>query len=188
METLGSRIRRLRQSYQYSQEYLGTLLKVDRRIVANWESDILFPKADKIAELCKLFNVTSDYLLFGTNETNRESAIEQAQEEQTLTTNSETDEIAAINSGNKKSKTKMSKGKKIFPICLLSLLALIIIFITTIIGISYFPNKYGENIYEGIEIVDCRLSGESITYICILCALILLSAIGILIYRSVKKK
>ena len=58
METLGSRIRRLRQSYQYSQEYLGTLLKVDRRTVANWESDILFPKADKIAELCKQMELT----------------------------------------------------------------------------------------------------------------------------------
>lgn len=41
---------------------LAEMLQVDRKTIANWFSKGKIP-ADKLAEMAKIFNVTTDYLL-----------------------------------------------------------------------------------------------------------------------------
>ncbi|MCH5163696.1 MAG: InlB B-repeat-containing protein [Clostridiales bacterium] len=65
METLGEKIRNLREAANLSQEELGYRLGVTRQAVSLWETDSLTPKLSNIIALCEIFNVSADYLLLG---------------------------------------------------------------------------------------------------------------------------
>lgn len=63
MQTLGNKIKELRQERNLSQMQLAKLLNVSDAIICKWESDTNEPKASYIFLLAKFFDVTSDYLL-----------------------------------------------------------------------------------------------------------------------------
>ena len=71
--TLGERIALARKQAGLSQEQLGEQLGVSRQAVSKWESGQTNPDVAYIAELCRLFGVSSDWLLLG-----KEEAREQA--------------------------------------------------------------------------------------------------------------
>ena len=63
--TLGDRIAQLRRQAGLSQEQLGEQLEVSRQAVSKWESGQTTPELQYILALCRLFQVSSDWLLTG---------------------------------------------------------------------------------------------------------------------------
>ena len=64
METLGSRLRKLREQRNMTQTELSQTLGMKTyTTVSKWESDDNFPKGKDLKVLAELFNVSSDYLL-----------------------------------------------------------------------------------------------------------------------------
>lgn len=61
--TIGEKIYTLRRSSGWSQEELADRIGVTRQAISRWEAGSAKPEADKIIELCDLFDVTADYLL-----------------------------------------------------------------------------------------------------------------------------
>lgn len=62
-ETLGMRLKALRQEKGLSQVELARLIGVGKSIVSLYEKDVSEPTSSKIIAICKYFDVTSDYLL-----------------------------------------------------------------------------------------------------------------------------
>ena len=63
--TLGERIALARKQAGLSQEQLGDKLGVSRQAVSKWESGQTNPDVAYIVEMCRLFGVSSDWLLLG---------------------------------------------------------------------------------------------------------------------------
>lgn len=63
--TLGERIAQARKQAGLSQEQLGEKLGVSRQAISKWESGQTNPDIAYAAELCRLFGVSSDWLLLG---------------------------------------------------------------------------------------------------------------------------
>lgn len=63
METIGSKITKLRKEKHVSQEQLAAQLGVSRQTVFNWESGRLQPKAENFQALCTYFQVEINYFL-----------------------------------------------------------------------------------------------------------------------------
>ncbi len=61
--TLAQKITDLRKEKHWSQEELADKLQVSRQSVSKWESEQSSPDIDRIIQLAKLFNVSTDYLL-----------------------------------------------------------------------------------------------------------------------------
>lgn len=53
----------LRKSRELPQEQLADMLNVSRQSVSKWENGQVIPDVEKIVELSKTFDVTTDYLL-----------------------------------------------------------------------------------------------------------------------------
>lgn len=62
---LSERIAQVRKQAGLSQEQLGEKLGVSRQAVSKWESGQTNPDISYITAMCQLFNVSSDWLLFG---------------------------------------------------------------------------------------------------------------------------
>ena len=62
---VADRIFELRKRKGLSQEELANEIGVSRQAISKWESEQSTPDIDKIRELCKIFNVSADYLLNG---------------------------------------------------------------------------------------------------------------------------
>lgn len=58
-----NRIRELRKSHGLSQQALASLLSVNQTAVSQWERGVTTPSATAMNDLCKLWDVTPDYLL-----------------------------------------------------------------------------------------------------------------------------
>ena len=66
METLGQRIKRLRQAQNLSLTDLGKKVGISRVAVAKWESEMTANlKLENILRLCEIFGITADELLLG---------------------------------------------------------------------------------------------------------------------------
>jgi transcriptional regulator with XRE-family HTH domain len=63
--TLGKRIALCRKKSGMSQEDLADRLSLSRQAVSRWETDAALPDVEKIIQLSRIFNVTTDYLLLG---------------------------------------------------------------------------------------------------------------------------
>jgi transcriptional regulator with XRE-family HTH domain len=63
METIGNRIKYLRQEKKLGQIELAHQLGVGKSIISLWERDECEPTASKIVALAKFFNVSADYIL-----------------------------------------------------------------------------------------------------------------------------
>lgn len=64
-------LRSLRIECGWTQEELGSRIGASKSAVANWETGLRVPKADKLEEIADLFNVDLDYLLGKTTKTTR---------------------------------------------------------------------------------------------------------------------
>ena len=62
--TLGEKITHLRSVAGMSQEALADKLSISRQSVSKWEMDQVLPQIDKILQLCQIFNVSTDELLY----------------------------------------------------------------------------------------------------------------------------
>ena len=60
---LADKIIKLRKKNGWSQEELAEKMKVSRQAVSKWEGAQTIPDLEKILQLGKLFDVTTDYLL-----------------------------------------------------------------------------------------------------------------------------
>jgi len=62
--TIGEKITILRNALGISQEALADKLMVTRQAVSKWEMDQTQPQIDNVVQLCELFNISTDELLF----------------------------------------------------------------------------------------------------------------------------
>ena len=62
-ETVGNRIRELRVERHLTQKQLGEKLSVSQDTISLWELDKRKPYARHIIKICRLFDVSADYLL-----------------------------------------------------------------------------------------------------------------------------
>lgn len=67
------RIQKLRKVNGISQEELADKVGVSRQAVSKWESGQSFPDIEKVITLSEVFDVTTDYLLKGTEASRQES-------------------------------------------------------------------------------------------------------------------
>ncbi len=72
--TIGQKITHLRTAMDISQEALADKLSVSRQSVSKWEMDQAQPQIDKILQLCELFNISADELLYDKISINRAPA------------------------------------------------------------------------------------------------------------------
>ena len=72
--TIGQKITNLRTAMDISQETLADKLSVSRQSVSKWEMDQAQPQIDKILQLCELFNISTDELLYDKISINRAPA------------------------------------------------------------------------------------------------------------------
>ncbi len=66
--TIGEKIAKLRIKNNITQEQLADELNVSRQAISRWEINLTLPQIDKIIQLCKFFNITTDELLIEDNE------------------------------------------------------------------------------------------------------------------------
>ncbi len=62
--TIGEKITKLRTAFGLSQEELSEKIAVSRQSVSKWEMDQALPQIDKVLQLCELFNISTDELLY----------------------------------------------------------------------------------------------------------------------------
>lgn len=60
---VGNRIKFLREQLNLTQEDVARALNYTRQAIVHYEQGKTVPNADRIKSLCKLFNVSSDYLI-----------------------------------------------------------------------------------------------------------------------------
>ncbi len=60
---IGTKIRELRKSYNMSQTDLANKLNTTQDTISLWELNKSYPDVINVIKLCKLFNISSDYLL-----------------------------------------------------------------------------------------------------------------------------
>ena len=63
MMKLADKLFELRKEKGWSQEKLAEQINVSRQSISKWESGQALPELEKIVELSKIFQVTTDYLL-----------------------------------------------------------------------------------------------------------------------------
>ncbi len=62
-ESIGNRIKRLRENKNKTQEQLAALLHLNRKAISSYEHDERQPSLDSLVLLAKYFQVSTDYLL-----------------------------------------------------------------------------------------------------------------------------
>ena len=67
---IGEKLIKLRTIAGLSQEQLAEKIEVSRQSVSKWEMDQALPQIDKVLQLCELFGVSSDELLYENKELN----------------------------------------------------------------------------------------------------------------------
>lgn len=65
-DTVGQRIRYLRENHDMTRTALAKLMNVDRRTVSRWEEDSASPRPSDIARLSVIFAVSCDHIILGT--------------------------------------------------------------------------------------------------------------------------
>ena len=63
METIGSKIKELRELHGLTQGQLSIKLSISRSLISLWESDDRKPNYDDLSKLASLFDVSTDFLL-----------------------------------------------------------------------------------------------------------------------------
>jgi transcriptional regulator with XRE-family HTH domain len=68
MKTIGQKIKELRKENNLTQKQLAKILGISETGFASWEQGLSEPNTESIAQLCRIFNVSADYLLNLENE------------------------------------------------------------------------------------------------------------------------
>lgn len=63
MLDFGEKLRKIRKSKRMTQPVLAKMLEVDRSMISAYENGTAFPKIERLITLCKILNVSADYLL-----------------------------------------------------------------------------------------------------------------------------
>lgn len=63
MATMGQRIKELRKEYEFTQEELGSKLGVSKPAISMYENDKMSAEDHIKLKLCKIFDVSLDYLM-----------------------------------------------------------------------------------------------------------------------------
>jgi len=71
LNTMGSRIKLMRDRNNISVEQLAETLDVTPKVVYNIESDTTFPKIQHLVTLRKLFKTTIDFIILGIKNENK---------------------------------------------------------------------------------------------------------------------
>jgi transcriptional regulator with XRE-family HTH domain len=66
--SLGDRIRQLRRERDWSQDDLGKKIGVHWQTIGRYESDSIIPTATVLKKIAEVFNITTDFLIFGDSE------------------------------------------------------------------------------------------------------------------------
>ena len=74
--SLGKRLAHLRESNRWTQEELGAKFGKSRSAVSLWESDTRQPDIGVLTELAQLFDVSTDYLLTGSESKSSKPSID----------------------------------------------------------------------------------------------------------------
>ena len=61
---IGEKIANLRMMVGMSQEQLAEILDVSRQSISKWEMDQALPQIDKVLQLCEIFKISTDQLLY----------------------------------------------------------------------------------------------------------------------------
>ena len=72
---LAEKLFELRKEKGWSQEKLAEQINVSRQSISKWESGQVLPEIEKIIELSKIFQVTTDYLLLDENSEKGSTAV-----------------------------------------------------------------------------------------------------------------
>ncbi len=75
MDTVGSRIKKLRRATKTTQNELGKYCGVSGVAVGYWEKDLNSPNGDALIKLAQFFNTTESYILYGIQPKNDNSII-----------------------------------------------------------------------------------------------------------------
>ena len=67
MNTLGDRIKQLRNSKDLTQEGLSQMLGMTKQAISGWERNVASPDYKQLCHIADLFNVSVDYLLTRTD-------------------------------------------------------------------------------------------------------------------------
>mgnify|MGYP000997137853 CR=1 FL=1 len=115
---LAEKILKLRKENGWSQEDLAEKMDVSRQSVSKWESGASTPDVDKIVEMAKLFEVSTDYLLK-----------EEIEEEVSQKKNQKKGKVLSLKEANEFIELKKESGKRIglgAMLCILSPVILIL--------------------------------------------------------------
>jgi len=63
MDTLGQRLKQLREENGFTLEYVATRLNTTKTSIARYEKGDREPKSDMLLDLAEFYNVSTDYLL-----------------------------------------------------------------------------------------------------------------------------
>lgn len=64
---MGARLKEARRTKKVTAEQLAEQLGVTKAAVSAWETDRAYPSVDNLIRICELLDVSSDYLLMGTD-------------------------------------------------------------------------------------------------------------------------
>lgn len=73
--TFGEKLFNLRKSKGFSQEELALQLNISRQAISRWEMGTALPDSSNLLQISKLFNVTTDYLLYDEYENEKDIPI-----------------------------------------------------------------------------------------------------------------
>ena len=174
MDTLGEKLHLLRKQSGYSQEELAYKVDVTRQTVSLWESNSLIPKADKLKALCKIFNVSSDYLLFDSTE----PATEQGQSNQIDNHDRADGESKSDNLQTKK------KGKNKVVIVAATLLALFLLCLIVLVCLMVVNIPDGG--YETVTAI--RFAPDVLLWLIIIVSVIVVVFVVLLVISLIKAR
>ena len=63
MRSIGTTIKQLRKESKYTQTQLANMLSTSQDTISIWELDKALPDVESVIKLCKIFDVSADYLL-----------------------------------------------------------------------------------------------------------------------------
>ncbi len=63
MRSIGTTIKQLRKEAKYTQTQLANMLSTSQDTISIWELDKALPDVESVIKLCKIFDVSADFLL-----------------------------------------------------------------------------------------------------------------------------
>ena len=63
MRSIGTTIKQLRKEAKYTQTQLANMLSTSQDTISIWELDKALPDVESVIKLCKIFEVSADFLL-----------------------------------------------------------------------------------------------------------------------------